>query len=177
MSPKLESFFRYLDGLTARAGLDELTARLNDLDIDCDDVAEHVQFARNHYARNLMRAGEWYHALVLCWRNGQRSPIHDHAQSSCGVRVLRGVATETLFEATQHGHIKATFSRDHLPGSVCGSEDADMHQISNLQDGDADLVTLHIYSPPLLHMGTYSITDLKRGFEPMFLECSGGAGI
>ena len=60
---------------------------------------------------------------------------------------------------------------------MCGSEDDDLHQISNLQAGDADLVTLHIYTPPLLQMGTYSITDLTRGTEPMFLEFSGGAGI
>ena len=177
MTAKLESLFRYLDGLTSRAPLDELTPVLGEIEIDCEDVADHMHFAGNHYARNLIRAGEWYHALVLCWKNGQRSPIHDHAQSSCGVRVLRGVATETLFEFTPHGHIKATFSRDHLPGSVCGSEDDDLHQISNLQDGNADLVTLHIYSPPLLHMGTYSITDLKRGSEPMFLELTDGAGI
>jgi cysteine dioxygenase len=64
-----------------------------------------------------------------------------------------------------------------MPGSVCASEDDNLHQISNLQDGDADLVTLHIYSPPLLHMGTYSITDLTRGIEPMYLEFSDGAGI
>jgi cysteine dioxygenase len=177
MTAKLESLFRYLDGLKARAPLPELTARLSDLDIDCEDVAEWMHFSNNHYMRNLLRAGEWYHALVICWKNGQRSPIHDHAQSSCGVRVLRGVATETLFEFTRQGHVKAMFSRDHLPGSVCGSEDDDLHQISNLQDGDADLVTLHIYTPPLLRMGTYSITDLKRGVEPMYLEFDGGAGI
>jgi cysteine dioxygenase len=177
MSAKLDALFHYLDGLTGRAPLDELTARLADLDIDCDDVARHVQFSSRHYTRNLVRAGEWYHALILCWKNGQRSPIHDHGQSSCGVRVLRGVATETLFEFTPHGHVKATFSRDHLPGSVCGSADDDLHQVSNLQEGSADLVTLHIYSPPLLHMGTYSITDLTRGVEPMFLEFSDAAGI
>jgi cysteine dioxygenase len=177
MCPKLQTLFEYLDGLTSRAPLDELTSKLAELDIDCDDVADCIRFASNHYSRNLLRAGPWYHALVLCWKNGQRSPIHDHAQSSCGVRVLRGVATETLFEFTPQGHVKATFSRDHLPGSVCGSEDDDLHQISNLQAGDADLITLHIYTPPLLHMGTYSITDLTRGTEPMFLEFSGGAGI
>jgi cysteine dioxygenase len=177
MIAKLEGLFRYLDGLTARASLGDLTARLTDLDLDCDDVGDFLHFSNHHYSRNLLRAGQWYHALVLCWKNGQRSPIHDHAQSACGVRVLRGVATETLFEFTHQGHVKATFSRDHLPGSVCASEDDDLHQISNLQDGGADLVTLHIYSPPLLHMGTYSITDLKRGVEPMFLEFSDGAGI
>jgi len=177
MSPNLDRLFRYLDGLTCRAALPELTARMSEIELDCDDVEDFMRFSNNHYTRNLIKAGPWYHALVLCWKNGQRSPIHDHAQSSCGVRVLRGIATETLFEFTPQGHVKATFSRDHLSGSVCGSEDDDLHQISNLQDGNADLVTLHVYSPPLLHMGTYSITDLKRGIEPMYLEFQDGAGI
>jgi cysteine dioxygenase len=177
MCPKLEPLFQWLDSVSGRVPLGELTARLTDLDLDCDDVEDHIRFSANHYSRNLVRAGPHYHALVMCWKNGQRSPIHDHARSSCAVRVLRGIATETLFEFTPHGHIKATFSRDHLPGSVCGTEDDDLHQISNLQDGDADLVTLHVYTPPLLHMGTYSIIDLKRGVEPMYLEFIGGAGI
>lgn len=178
MTKKLESLLHYLDGLKARAPLAELTARLSDIDLDCDDVADFLHFSSHHYTRNLIRAGKWYHALALCWKNGQRSPIHDHAQSSCGVRVLRGIATETLFEFTPCGHVKATFSRDHLPGSVCGSEDDDLHQVSNLQDGNADLVTLHVYSPPLLQMGTYSITDMKRGVEPMYvMEFHDGAGI
>ena len=47
----------------------------------------------------------------------------------------------------------------------------------HLQPGDADLVTLHVYSPPLLWMGTYSLTDTTRGQEPMFLEFSEAAGI
>ena len=114
---------------------------------------------------------------MLCWRSGQRSPIHDHAGSSCGVRVLRGTLTETLFEFAPNGHVKATFSRDLPEGAVCGSEDADMHQVSNLQAGDADLVTLHVYTPPLRLMHTFSLTDLSRGTEPMFLEFSDAAGI
>ena len=85
--------------------------------------------------------------------------------------------TETLFEFAPNGHVKASFSRDLEPGQVVGSEDTDMHQISNLQAGDADLITLHVYTPPLLVMGTYSLSDRKRGEEPMFLEFSDAAGI
>src|SRR5262249_9581884 len=105
------------------------------------------------------------------------SPIHDHAGSSCVLRVLRGTLTETQFEFTPNGHVKAVFSRDAYPGDICATEDLDIHQVSNLQPGNADLVTLHIYSPPLLHMGTYSIYDLTRGVEPMFIEFSDAAGI
>jgi cysteine dioxygenase len=177
MAQTLESLFAYLDGLKGRAALPDLTAVMAELEVDCEDFTEFIRFCDQGYARNLMRAGPWYHALVLCWKNGQRSPIHDHKGSSCGVRVLQGTLTETLFEMMPNGHIKASFSRDLLPGSVVGSEDTDIHQISNLQLGSADLVTIHVYSPPLLWMGTYSLTDRRRGQEAMFVEFRDAAGI
>jgi cysteine dioxygenase len=177
MADNLETLFRYLDGLQERAPLRELTARLARLEVSCAEVAGAIRFSEQGYTRNLLRAGPWYHVLVLCWKNGQRSPIHDHAGSTCGVRVLRGVLTETPFEFAPNGHVKARGSHDLAAGGVCGSADADMHQISNLQSGSADLVTLHVYTPPLLHMGTYSLLDLSRGIEPMFIEFADAAGI
>jgi cysteine dioxygenase len=177
MAKTLTGLFHYLDRLQDRASLTELQTQLAQVDMDCDDVAEFICFSDRHYMRNLVQAGPWYHVLVLCWKNGQRSPIHDHAGSSCGVRVLRGTLTETLFEVAPNGHVKATISRDLAPGSVCASQDSDIHQVSNLQAGEADLVTLHVYSPPLMWMGTYSLTDLTRGQEPMFVEFYDAAGI
>jgi cysteine dioxygenase len=177
MNDKLEAFFEYLDGLEGRASVDELITELNRLDVTCDDVADYVRFSSRHYSRNLVRSGPWYYLLVLCWKNGQRSPIHDHAGSSCGVRVLRGTLTETRFAFAPNGHVKATVSREYAAGSVIASVDSDMHQVSNLQAGGADLVTLHVYSPPLVTMGTYSIFDQTRGQELMLLEFSDAAGI
>jgi cysteine dioxygenase len=177
MARTLEALFTYLDQLSGRAALGELTAEMAELDLECAELTDFIRFSDRGYARNLIRAGPWYNALALCWKNGQRSPIHDHKGSSCGVRVLRGALTETLFELTPNGHVKAVFSRDLLPGGVIGSEDADIHQISNLQLGDADLVTLHVYSPPLLWMGTYSLTERTRGKEAMFVEFRDAAGI
>jgi cysteine dioxygenase len=177
MARTLQELFDYLDGLEERAPLHHLMGELADLEVQCDDLRQHVVFSEKGYARNLVRKGAWYHLLVLCWKNGQRSPIHDHAGSSCGVRVLRGVLTETTFAFAPNGHVKAVTSRDLAAGGVTASQDDDMHQISNLQAGAADLVTLHVYSPPLLVMGTYSILDTSRGQEPMLLEFSDAAGI
>jgi cysteine dioxygenase len=57
------------------------------------------------------------------------------------------------------------------------THDADLHQISNLQAGDADLVTLHVYVPPLVRMKTYSLTEPIMG-EDVWPEVFGsGAGI
>jgi cysteine dioxygenase len=173
----LTDLFHCLDKLTGPASLADLNAWLRRLDVDCTELTEFIRFSHRHYTRNLVRAGPFYHLLVLCWINGQRSPIHDHLGSSCGVRVLRGAATETFFEFAANGLIKATSSRELALGGVCASQDTDIHQLSNLQPGPLDLVTLHVYSPPLLSMGTYSLTDRTRGQEPMFVEFSDAAGI
>jgi cysteine dioxygenase len=177
MIQALKQLINSLERLQGRACLQELVSLLQTHEVACDDVADFLRFSDKGYTRNLIRSGPWFNLLALCWKNGQRSPIHDHIGSSCGVRVLRGMATETMFDFAPNGLIKATCSRELPAGSVCASQDADIHQISNLQPGTLDLVTLHIYSPPLLWMGTYSLTDRTRGQEPMFVEFSDAAGI
>ncbi len=173
----LQAMFAYLDALQGRPSLPEFAADLARFEIDLDDVARCVRFSDRTYQRNALRAGPEYHAWVLCWRNGQRSPIHDHSGSACVVRVLQGTLTETLFEFAPNGHVKATFSRDYPEGSIFASEDSDLHQVSNLQAGEADLVTLHVYAPPLVAMHTYTLHDRTRGQEIWEMDFSNAAGI
>ncbi len=49
-------------------------------------------------------------------------------------------------------------TRELTAGHVCASQDDDTHQVSNLQSQGQNLVTLHIYSPPLRAMQKFSIT-------------------
>lgn len=177
MTITLPQLLDRLDRHPQRVPLPELVALLRGLEIEIDDVAEHLRFGDDHYRRNLVHEGPGYHALILCWKAGQRSPIHDHRGSSCGVRVLSGVATETRYQRGPTGALMATRSHELCTGLVCGSEDADIHQMSNLQP-QAPLVTLHVYSPPLLRMGTYSLTDdAVRDWEDPVYAYTLGAGI
>lgn len=174
----LQSLAKYLDRLTARADLDDLRAAMIKQDITLKDLAPFVRFSDDRYQRNLICHGDHYHMLCLCWKSGQRSPIHNHAGSVCGLKVLTGTATETVFEQTSAGYIKPTTSHDLHANQTIVSHDRDIHQISNLQDTRTDLVTLHIYSPPLLQMDTYSLTDNHVGqFRPMVVTCTDGDGI
>ena len=154
-SPALASLFDYLDRLTARADAPSLEQRLREIPITYQDVSPFVRFSATEYLRNLIHQGKHYHALAICWRSGQRSPIHNHARSVCAVKVLRGTATETTFEVTPSGLLKATGSNDMTEGSVMASLDDDTHQVSNLQAAGDDLVTLHIYSPPPAENGHF----------------------
>jgi DMSO/TMAO reductase YedYZ molybdopterin-dependent catalytic subunit len=169
MAYNLETLLDRLNRLEKKASLSELTSLLEQVEVDAKDLSGYVRFGEPAYQRILMRAGRWYHLWVLCWKNGQRSPIHDHLGSNCAVRVVRGTATITDFTFAPNGHIKALGSTDRPCGSVFANHDDDLHQVSNLQAGSADLVTLHIYSPPLMRMGTYSLTDRTRG-EDVWVE-------
>jgi len=168
----------FLDGLCARATVEELDEQLTSLNVTTRDVSEFLHFSKSRYLRNLVCDGQYYHLLVMCWRSGQRSPIHNHAGSTCGLRVLTGTATETVFEPTPCSLLKAVRSHDMVAPEVVVTQDADIHQISNLQAEGSDLVTLHIYSPPLLRMDTFSLTDKSVGeFRPMVDEHLHGSGI
>jgi cysteine dioxygenase len=169
---KITDVLRRLDAFTGRIPLDALRSALADLTVSLDDVRPWLVFDPDTYRRNLLHAGPAYQALVLCWRNGQRSPIHDHTGSSCGVRVLAGEAVETVFARTRAGMVYALRSLTHREGAVCATQDADIHQVSNLADNGGDLVTLHVYSPPLLNMGTYTLFDpqIRPFFEPVHEE-------
>jgi cysteine dioxygenase len=177
-SPVLDRLKENLDGLNQRATVEQLREWLAGNDVSAADVANFARFDDDRYLRNLVFEGEHYHLLVLCWRSGQRSPIHNHAGSTCGFRVLTGIATETIFEKTPSKLIKPVSSEDQPAGTVRAAQDEDTHQVSNLQaDGD-DLVTLHIYSPPLFKMDVFSLIDPHVGeFRPMVLEHSQGSGI
>jgi cysteine dioxygenase len=175
---KLQPLVDYLNTLTSRATIERLQALLAASDATIDDVREFVRFEPGHYQRNLVCQGPWYEMLVICWRSGQRSPIHNHAQSTCGLKVLQGVCTETYFAHSPCGQVVALSSHECGAGHVCASEDDDTHQVSNLQTAGHDLVTIHIYSPPLRAMKKFSITGATaEEWRPPVFEFAHGEGI
>jgi cysteine dioxygenase len=177
MELTLEQWFAELDQHEKAIPLEILTRDLPRLRVDFEAVARFAQFSPERYRRNLMHSGPAYHALVLCWRAGQVSPIHDHRGSACAVRVIRGEATETIYEMTEEGRVFATRTRQLTEGYMCATQDLDIHQLGNTQPS-GDLITLHIYSPPLLKMGQYSLEDSQpREFEDEIYALSEGAGI
>lgn len=174
----LKELVQYLDGLTERASVEKLEELLTSLEITRDDLINYAHFGPQTYRRNLICEGEWYELLCICWQDGQRSPIHNHAGSTCGLRIIHGIATETLFEWTDCGQIKAVESVDAVEGHVCSSQDADVHQVSNLQAAGKDLMTLHIYSPALRTMDTYSLLGEVSEYRPTnFMSCLYADGI
>jgi len=159
----LAPLVRFLNGLTERAPLAELQQRLAASNVTLAELTGFLRYEDGHYCRNLVAEGEWYNMLAICWKSGQRSPIHDHAHSTCAFKVLTGVCSETVYTFSPCGQVVPHHTTDMPAGHIVASQDADTHQVSNLQPAGTDLVTLHIYSPPLKTMKVYSIMGNKGG--------------
>lgn len=137
-----------MDGLTGPADLDKLEELLRHANVTREDMVVACKFNDVSYARNMLAKSNWYQLLVICWRYGQSSPIHDHYGSSCGVRVIDGVATETHYLESRPGFVQPTDTIHYQKDEVCVTSGGDIHLITNEQPKQ-DLITLHLYSPPL----------------------------
>ncbi len=151
----LESLVQYLNGLQARVSLESLSRHLAELNVTLDDLRPYMHFGESCYQRNLICEGQWYELLCICWRNGQKSLIHNHAGSTCGLRLVAGSAIETTFRERPDGQVEPASNRKFRPGQVCCTQDSDIHQVNNVSANQGDLITLHIYSPPLGNMQTW----------------------
>ncbi|RYG44306.1 hypothetical protein EON79_15170 [bacterium] len=111
------------------------------------ELAPYANFSNDRYCRNLIHRSERFELLLLCWKPGQSSPVHDHRYSWCGVRVIQGSATEVRFMKTPQGTwVPVGHSIAHAGELVC-SMDRDTHIIGNFET--SDLMTMHCYAPPL----------------------------
>ena len=156
---KLVEELNKFDSPVKLAVLQDLLRRL---EMEDDELHHFQNFSNTSYQRNRVACGEHFEALLLCFRPGQRTPVHDHAGSACGVKVIDGVASETVFESTENGWLYPTQTNHLAAPGVVGSVDMDIHQLGNLQTDGQDLTTLHIYSPPLGEVGNYRLEDNSK---------------
>ena len=146
-----------LGGAGAAPAFGELGALLGGAEVGADELRPYVSFKEGTYARHRVHLGEHAELLVLCWRPGQRTPIHDHAGSYGAVRVLRGVMWETIFEMRDGEGLAYQSAREWGPGQVTGADVPDIHQLGNPDVSGQDLVTLHLYAPPLTSLNVYKV--------------------
>ena len=153
----LASLVETLAGLRERPALSEVDAWMSGVEVVREELRPYVGFKEGTYARHRVFLCEQAELLVLCWRPGQRTPIHDHAGSFGAVRVLEGFMWETLFEMDGGAGLIYKSSREWTPGHVTGADVPDIHQLGNPDVSGADLITLHLYSPPLTSLNVYKV--------------------
>ncbi len=161
--PRLAPLLAYLDSLTARADLAVLERLLGQAAVTSQDIEAACLFGTRGYRRNTISRSPWYELLALCWRSGDVTPIHDHRGCSCAFRIVEGMGTEIRYTMTAAGVVCPVSTTAMPVGYICSAEDSDIHQVANMQGAGADLITMHIYSPPIQKMYSYAPATPREG--------------
>ena len=111
----------------------------------------------DRYTRNVVAVDERFVALCLTWDAGQASKIHDHAGSSCFVKLLSGDLEEQKYAPRwldgtwrKLGNAEAVAT-----GQATYMDDSrGLHRISN-PSAEVPAVSLHIYAPGFEECGIY----------------------
>ena len=165
-----------LEMLSETPSLEEINAWLREVEVQREDLRPYIGFKAGTYARHRVIRNDHAELLVLCWRPGQRTPIHDHNGSHGAVRVCEGVMWETMFALNEAKELYYQQGREWNGGGVTGADVPDIHQLGNPEVSGQNLVTLHLYAPPLGVLNTYKVGSSEVGhYTPdQFMD---GAGI
>jgi cysteine dioxygenase len=133
-------------------------------------VASRSCFSEDHYARNLVCRTQRFELLVLCWRPGHESTIHDHAGSLNAINVHSGELTSRVFTPADgapagSGPVVMTTEERIGRGGWAGVDRDGIHQLADTSA--ADLVTVHVYAPPLMELTVYSSASPKTERRPL----------
>jgi len=123
-----------------------------------------AKFDRFKYTRNLVDEGNGkYDLMILCWGEGQGSAVHDHSDSHCFMKMLKGELKETRYKMpdnrTSDEECELNVDGECMELQEIGSkpmclndvayinDNIGLHRVENPSHSDT-AVSLHLYCPP-----------------------------
>ena len=145
------------------------------------DWEKYTTWDPHRYTRNLVDEGNGrYNMMVLCWGESQVSPVHNHPNSNCLVKLLSGVMQETLFalpssESNKKLQImkEVQIKRDDV---TYIHDSIGLHAMENPSHSEG-AVTLHLYVPPFIDCSVYDIRTGKASTCSMTFTTKGGVQV
>ncbi|KAJ3527186.1 hypothetical protein NM208_g10827 [Fusarium decemcellulare] len=127
------------------------------------------------YTRNLVDEGNGKsNLLVLVWTPGKGSPIHDHGNAHCLMKILKGNLTETRYafpeENEQERPMRVISEKTYKENAVAYmADELGLHRVSN--KGSDFAVSLHLYTPPNVAKKGCHIFEEKTGRRSHVPSC------
>ncbi|HRK31218.1 MAG TPA: FAD/NAD(P)-binding protein [Tepidisphaeraceae bacterium] len=155
LSPRLATLIDELNAMGSTPGAEQIRAALERAQLDLGDVTPFVRPGAHSYRRVRVARTEAYELLVMTWQPGQASAPHDHAGSNCCLRVVLGSITESQFAIARDGLVDCVKTSRQQPGGVVVDNGVVIHTLGNDEHATENLVTVHVYAPPLPELRRY----------------------
>lgn len=100
------------------------------------------------YTRNCIVNNNKFELILLCWEQGQITPIHDHGGEECWVKVIDGEFREVIYKENEKGELNFVKSSISKSKDVTYMKDfMGFHSLENLSKKRS--MSLHLYAKPI----------------------------
>jgi cysteine dioxygenase len=143
---------------------------LDDLQVEDASVRRYAQWSDEKYMRHLLHRDELFEVILLCWKPGQRTPVHTHNGQLGWATLVQGELEVVNY--TWHGcdrpenqnvvgidclsggqkvDVRPTLTQRARPGGPVATvtKTQSIHQISCPAGSDGPAASVHIYSKPI----------------------------
>ncbi|MEM7374342.1 MAG: cysteine dioxygenase family protein [Bacteroidota bacterium] len=141
----------------------EIVAYVRDANVHYEDLLPWADFdhpAEDSYGRKLVSHGPNFEVMVMSWRPGDISAIHDHGMTQWGAVQVFGPAEHASFSI--QGNTIKTLSRTTVKsGTILGVSHSLIHQMGNTAS-QSPFLSLHVYG---MKTASKNITGDARIFD------------
>ena len=124
----------------------EVSKFLDKKTLNKNEINDYSLFLNHKYARNLVYKDRNFEILVVCWKPGQKAPIHGHEGEKCWMRIEAGSLQISNYRLLSSNPISLKLlSQDHLDEG-CLDGPAEIHSVENISNENA--ISLHVYTKP-----------------------------
>lgn len=145
----------------------------NGIQLGAHDFDGFTNWESDAYTRNCIVRTDAYELILICWSEGQITPVHCHGGEECWVYMVDGQIEETRFEDDDNGDIRPVHSMSLTEGKITYMNDEmGYHKLHNVNTGRS--MSLHLYANPIDACRVYS--DETGKFELRKLQDFSYAG-
>ncbi len=129
------------------------------ISIPSDTFQSYCSWSKSSYTRNCIFDNEKFELILLCWEEGQMTPIHDHGGEECWVKIITDQFRERIYETSETGELNIVKSAVSNKGDITYMVDfMGFHSLENLSNSRS--MSLHLYAKPIRHCNVF---DQKSG--------------
>ena len=108
----------------------------------------YINFSPDNYVKTLVYRNFEYEIYVISWNKNQESPIHDHPNKGCIMKILEGEIEEIRY----NNNLDIIKTKKYKEGNITYIDNnIGYHKMRTVDK----CITLHIYSPPEYKMNIF----------------------
>jgi len=118
------------------------------MSIPVSDFTQYAYWKEDGYARNCIIKTAAFELILICWKEGDSTPIHGHNNQKCWVYLVDGNMTEIRYQKDDQENLTECNKMQISAGNLTYMHDnMGYHLLKNALEKKA--MTLHLYMKPV----------------------------